>query len=107
MKAIYDSYKKVFSCNYQDIDLIMCIHDPDDIRVFGWDCDIRVDHARNIAITTGLFHAFGEAIPSELLKKYQDTAEEILNKYGWALDIPTRTELKMNEEKFWNALDRL
>ena len=48
--------------------------------VYGWNCDIYVDNARDIAITTGYRNMRGQRIPDEIIRKYDEIAKEII--YG-------------------------
>lgn len=78
--------RHVFRCGYCDLQHIL-EHDSYQFYnagVYGWNCDIFVDFARDVAITTGYRNTRGQRIPEELVRKYEGLKPKISdfeNKY--------------------------
>lgn len=111
IKSIRQNWKKVFYCGYCDLQDIFYHRNPQyyNAGIYGWNCDIYCDFARDIAITTGYRNMTGRRIPDELLKKYGDIAKEINSRYftvtwGWE---EKQKELEENAENFLNELDKI
>lgn len=105
IKAIKERFK-VYRCGYCDLQDIMRWHDADfyNSGVYGWNCDIYVDFASGIAITTGYRNMTGKLIPSELIKEYTDKAKEIEKLRDWKEQERLYTE---NREAFFEAVSNL
>ena len=79
IKNIRNEWKKVFYCGYCDLHDIYYHETPQfyNAGVYGWNCDIYCDYARDIAITTGYRNMAGRRIPDELIKKYDGESKVI------------------------------
>ena len=109
MKDIRNNWRKVFRCGYCDLQDIMRYENPQyyNAGVYGWNCDIYCDYARDIAITTGYRNMAGKLIPSEIIKKYSAIAKEIC-KDMWSADYDkVLAELEQNRQAFFAELDTL
>lgn len=109
IKNIRNNYKKVFRCGYCDLQFIYRGIDPQfyNTGVYGWNCDIYIDYARDIAITTGYRNMTGRMIPDEIIEKYSNIAKEIA-KNTWSKPYEeTRKALDENIENFLNELDNM
>ena len=110
MKAVRANYKKVFRCGFCDLSNIFYREEPDyyNSGVYGWNCDIYTSYGcsvpeYNIAITTGYRNMAGERIPSDIIKKYDDVAREILESDAtWE---QKRESLNSNMTAFFKELD--
>ena len=112
IKKIRTYWKKNFRCGYCDLQDIMRYKEPTyyNAGVYGWNCDIYTDYKTDIAITTGYRNMTGRQIPSELIKKYSDIANDIYEKM--AHDIPFRYEeikeaFDQNVRNFFDELDKI
>lgn len=79
IKYIRNNYRHIFRAGYCDLYHIFRYKDPVyyNSGVYGWNCDIYVDFAKDIAITTGYRNMAGTCIPSELIEKYSNIAKSI------------------------------
>lgn len=109
MKRIRNGYKKVFRAGYCDLQNIYRFEYPQfyNCGVYGWNCDIYIDYKRDIAITTGYRNMVGANIPSDIFKKYNDKAKQILEKHTFGNYDEIKTLLDENRENFLNELDKL
>ena len=109
MKRIVSMYSKVFRVGYCDLQYIFNGIDPMyyNAGVYGWNCDIYIDHKRDIAITTGYRNMRGKCIPSDILKKYSKIAEDLIREYRWSNYAEIRAKLDENRENFLAELDSL
>ena len=107
MKAIRNNYAKVFRVGYCDLQYIMRYYEPDyyNAGVYGWNCDIYIDHKRDIAITTGYRNMAGIRVPSEIREKYSTIAKEILENTFRKPYEDIKQALDENRENFWKELD--
>ena len=106
MKYIRNVWGNVFRVGYCDLQNIFKYEEPQyyNSGVYGWNCDIYCDFARDIAITTGYRNMAGKRVPDEILEKYDAIAKEILKN---TFSIPY-TELKEKlDENRQNFLDEL
>lgn len=106
MKYIRNVWGNVFRVGYCDLQNIFKYEEPQyyNSGVYGWNCDVYCDFARDIAITTGYRNMAGQRVPDEILKKYDAIAKEILKN---TFSIPY-TELKEKlDENRQNFLDEL
>ena len=109
IKYIRNNWGKVFRCGYCDLQNIFRYEEPQyyNSGIYGWNCDIYADFARDIAITTGYRNMAGRPIPSEVLDKYDAIAKEIL---GNMWNIPydeLKAKLAENREAFLDELNEL
>jgi hypothetical protein len=106
MKFIRQNWGNVYCCGYCDLQDIMKGKEPTyyNCGVYGWNCDIYTNIARDIAITTGYRNMIGKQIPAELIKKYSVIAEEITRDM-WAKDYDEiAAELEQNRQNFFDEL---
>ena len=109
MKYIRNNWRKVFRVGYCDLQNIFRYEEPQyyNSGVYGWNCDIYCDFARDIAITTGYRNMAGQRIPSEILEKYDAIAKEILENM-WRMPFDELKEkLYENRQNFLNELEKL
>ena len=109
IKSIRQNWNKVFYCGYCDLQHIMKHEEPAyyNSGVYGWNCDIYCDFLRDIAITTGYRNMTGRRIPSEIIKKYSNIAEEIC-KNTWSKPYEEINEaLEENRKNFYIELDNM
>lgn len=109
MKDIRYHWNKVFRCGYCDLQYIMRGTEPQfyNSGVYGWNCDIYCDYARDIAITTGYRNMAGQRIPDELIIKYSEIAKEICENQWSEPYEATREKLEQNRQNFLAELDTL
>lgn len=109
IKAVRNNWRKVFRAGYCDLQYIFKYEDPQyyNSGVYGWNCDIYCDFARDIAITTGYRNMAGSRIPDEILEKYDAIAKEIIkNQWGESYEA-TKAKLDENRNNFLNELDNI
>ena len=108
MKEV-NNFKKVYRMGYCDFQYIMQGVEPTfyNSGVYGWNCDIYVDYARDIAITTGYRNMRGERIPHDIFEKYNKKAKEILYKKEFSGFEKRAKALERNREKFFDELNKL
>ena len=109
MKYIRQNWNKVFQCGYCDLQYIMKHEEPSyyNAGVYGWNCDVYCDYARDIAITTGYRNMRGRAIPHEIIEKYSNIAKEICEDY-WKKSFEEVNEaLEENRKNFYIELDNM
>jgi hypothetical protein len=106
MKYVINNYKRVWRCGYCDLQYIMNRDDPTfyNAGVYGWNCDVYVDHETNTAITTGYRNMRGERIPDEVIAKYSDAAKKIKASYSAANYNEMQAALEANKRAFYNEL---
>ena len=106
MTTISKYWKYVFSCGYCDLQNIFNGENPQyyNSGVYGWNCDIYCDYEKDIAITTGYRNTRGKRIPHEIIKKYDEIAKEIKNKYSFTQYENMKKELAENKENFLQEL---
>ena len=109
IKAIRQMYDKVYYCGYCDLYNIMRYHEPAfyNCGVYGWNCDIYVDIANDIAITTGYRNMTGKRIPSELIEKYSKTAKHIMADSVNAKFDEIINALEENRDRFYEELSKI
>ena len=106
----FNNFEKVFRVGYCDLQDIYKYSEPQfyNSDVYGWNCDIYVDYARDIAITTGYRNMTGKRIPDELIEKYTANAKKILEEGEWKKPYEEyMKELEKNREEFLNELDKI
>ena len=108
MKYICNNYNKVFRAGYCDLQYIMKYEDPIyyNSGVYGWNCDVYCDFAKDIAITTGYRNMRGERIPDEILEKYTAIAKEISENYKMPY-AEMKEKLDENRRNFFDELDKI
>lgn len=109
IKYIKKVWRNVYRCGYCDLQYIMRYEEPMyyNSGVYGWNCDVYCDFARDIAITTGYRNMTGKQIPSELIEKYSNIAKEIC-KNTWSKPYEEiKAELDQNRENFFNELIKI
>lgn len=108
MKYICNNYNKVFRAGYCDLQYIMKYEDPIyyNSGVYGWNCDVYCDFAKDIAITTGYRNMRGERIPDEILEKYTAIAKEISENYKMPY-AEMKEKLDENRQNFFDELDKI
>lgn len=109
MKNIRNNWKKVFRAGYCDLQNIFYHKEPQyyNSGVYGWNCDIYCDYARDIAITTGYRNMAGYRVPDEILEKYDAIAKEIIeNQWNESYEA-TKAKLDENRQNFLAELDKL
>lgn len=109
IKAIRQNWKHVFCCGYCDLQHIYRYEEPQyyNSGVYGWNCDIYCDFARDIAITTGYRNMAGQLIPGEIIAKYDAIAKEILkNTFSVPYD-ELKEQLDQNRQNFLDELEKL
>lgn len=109
IKNIRNNWKKVYRCGYCDLEYIMRYEEPQyyNSGIYGWNCDIYCDFARDIAITTGYRNMVGKSIPHELIKKYSDIAKEICERPFSVPYDEIKNALDQNREKFFDELNKM
>ena len=106
IKAIRNNWKHVYYCGYCDLQYIMKYEEPSyyNAGVYGWNCDIYCDYAKDIAITTGYRNMTGKRISTELIEKYSEIAKEI-TKNSFAKPFEEiKKALDENRENFFKEL---
>lgn len=109
MKYIRNNWSKVFRVGYCDLQNIFRYEEPQyyNSGVYGWNCDVYCDFARDIAITTGYRNMAGQRIPDEILEKYDAIAKGIIkNQWNESYEA-TKAKLDENRENFLSELDKL
>ena len=109
IKFIKNYFSKVYYCGYCDLQDIFCYEAPQyyNSGVYGWNCDIYCDYARDIAITTGYRNMAGKRIPNELITKYTEKAKAILeNTYVVSFE-EVKKALDENREAFLDELQKI
>ena len=109
IKFVKGYFNKVFYCGYCDLQDIFKYEEPQyyNAGVYGWNCDIYTDYARDIAITTGYRNMTGKRIPDELIEKYTRNAKAILeNTFKVSFD-EIKKALDENRETFLTELDNI
>lgn len=106
IKNIKYLYKNVYQCGYCELQDIYYGLGATyyNAGVYGWNCDIYTDFARDIAITTGYRNMTGKQIPNELIIKYSKIARNIL---ADSLATPweeIKNALEKNRENFLDEL---
>lgn len=109
IKFIKGYFDKVFYCGYCDLQDIFRYEEADyyNSGVYGWNCDIYCDYARDIAITTGYRNMTGKRIPAELIEKYGKIAKEIAEQPFTVPYDEIKKALDENREAFLNELNNL
>jgi hypothetical protein len=109
MIYIRNNFKKVYRVGYCELEYIYRYEEPQyyNSGVYGWNCDIYIDYSRDIAITTGYRNMAGKVIPSDILKKYSDIAEDIIKNMRSLPYDEVKTMLDKNKEDFLNELNKL
>ena len=104
MKIQYN-YQHVFKTGYCNLSKI-CKHiEPQYYNAgsYGWNCDIYVNS--DIMICTGYRNMRGKTIPTDILKKYNDIAVDIINnRYNYNKECQL---LEENYNKFLQELTSL
>ena len=105
-KNINNNYRKVFCTGYCDLQYIMRNFDATyyNSGVYGWNYDVYIDAATDIAITTGYRGMFGVRIPSEILEKYTTAAKKILQNLPFG---EWQEEIDKNRVAFFKELNNL
>ena len=103
---VCNRFKKVFRCGYCDLQNILRRYEPTyyNAGVYGWNNDIYIDYAHDIAITTGYRNMRGDRIPSNIIEKYDNIAKDIL-KDAFTEDITEK--LNANADAFFEELNNL
>lgn len=109
IKHVKNYFGKVFQTGYCDLQYIFHHEQPQyyNAGVYGWNCDIYTDYARDIAITTGYRNMTGKRIPTKIIEKYSNIAKKIIEKpftVGWE---EKQKELAENRENFLDELNKL
>lgn len=109
IKYIKNLWGNVYRCGYCDLQYIMKGEEPTyyNSGVYGWNCDIYTDFARDIAITTGYRNMAGKMIPDELIKKYSDIAKKICEDTWSKPYDEIKAELDQNRESFFEELKNI
>ncbi|WP_303872026.1 hypothetical protein [Acetobacterium wieringae] len=107
MKSIRNSWSKIYSCGYGDLQYIMKYNEPEfyNSGVYGWNCDIYVDYARDIAITTGYRGMTGKMIDNAIIEKYSNIAKKIMENTFNRPYEDIKKELDENVEAFYSELN--
>lgn len=107
IKFIRNNWGKVFRAGYCDLENIYRYEEPQyyNSGVYGWNCDIYCDYGRDIAITTGYRNMAGSRIPSEILKKYDAIAKEIIESHTPYAE--QKAKLEENRENFLEELAKI
>ena len=101
---IYQFYKHVFKTDYCNLSNICIRIEPDyyNSGIYGWNCDIYVNNKYDIMICTGYRNMRGKDIPTNILKKYDNIAVDIINnRYGY------EKECQLLEENYYNFVQEL
>lgn len=101
MKSIRNNWRNIYQCDYCKLQNIMYGREPNYYTsgVYGWNCDVYCD---NVAITTGYRGMTGKHISTEIIKKHDDIAKEIISS-----NIPYKEieqKLATNRQDFFKAL---
>lgn len=109
MKEIKNNYSSLWFAGYADLQNIFRNREANcyNSGVYGWNCDIYIDFARDMAISTGYRNMAGSRIPDEILKKYDARALQIAKNtenLDWQ-EVDRR--LEENAENFIEELSRL
>lgn len=106
MKSIRHNWKNVYACGYCDLQDIFRYEEAKyyNCGMYGWNCDVYVDFARDIAITTGYRNMTGKWIPSELIDKYSAIAKDICKDYWNKNYEEVKAALDQNKENFLDEL---
>lgn len=109
MKYIRNVWGNVFRVGYCDLQNIFKYEEPQyyNSGVYGWNCDIYCDFARDIAITTGYRNMAGQRIPDEILEKYDAIAKEILKNTFSIPYTELKEKLDENRQNFLGELAKL
>ena len=109
IKAIKSGWSKVYYCGYCDLQDIFKYSNPQyyNAGVYGWNCDIYCDYARDIAITTGYRNMTGKRISTELIEKYSKIAKEIYKDTFKKSFEETKKALDQNKENFLDELKNI
>ena len=102
--TIHNNYNHVFKTGYCNLSKIYKHIEPQyyNSGVYGWNCDVYVDNQYNIMVSTGYRNTRGKAIPTDILKKYDTIAVDIIsNKYNY------NKECQLLEENYNNFLQEL
>lgn len=108
MKFVTSYYDFVFRAGYCDLQNIFRYEEPRfyNCGVYGWNCDIYTDWTQggeSIAFTTGYRNMRGDSIPSDILKKYDSIAKQIVD--DWTIPFgEKKKQLEANREQFIIAL---
>jgi hypothetical protein len=107
MKAIKNNWSKVYMCGYCDLQYIMKYNEPAfyNSGIYGWNCDVYVDYARDIAITTG-YRGIGQRIEESIIKKYSDAAKKITENTFNSPYEDIKKALDENVEAFYKELNQ-
>ena len=106
IKSIRQNWRNIWRCGYCDLQYIMKYQEPNyyNSGVYGWNCDVYCDFAKDVAVTTGYRNMAGRVIPNELIKKYSDIAKEICRS-EWNKPYDEIKELlDQNRRKFFDEL---
>lgn len=104
LKSMYPGYK-IFRCGYVDLDPLI---NSDEFTyyncgVYGWNCDIYVNHSNELIITTGYRNMRGDLIPRALLDKYVIPAK--VNSRRWDITYDERENIRSElKAAFFKAL---
>lgn len=109
MKYIRNNFSKVYRVGYCELEYIYRYEEPQyyNSGVYGWNCDIYIDYSRDIAITTGYRNMAGRVIPSDILNKYSDIAEDIIKNMRSLPYDEVKAALNKNRENFLDELKML
>lgn len=85
-KEIRQIYDRVYQTGYCNLQHIFAYESAVfyNSGVYGWNFDVFTEYTAGgdiVAFTTGYRNMTGERIPSELLKRYDEAAREILKKF--------------------------
>ena len=106
MKYIKNVWGNVYQCGYCDLQYIMRGEEPMyyNAGIYGWNCDVYTNFARDIAITTGYRNMRGKQIPNALIEKYSNIAKEICKDTFNKSYEDIQAELYVNRENFFDEL---
>lgn len=106
IKSIRQNWGNVWRCGYCDLQYIMRYEEPAyyNSGVYGWNCDIYCDFARDVAITTGYRNMTGRVIPNELIERYSKVAKNIMADSVAASYDEVKKALDQNRERFFDEL---
>ena len=100
--TIHHSFKHVYKAGYCELSNICKYIESDYYNAsgYGWNCDIYI--AGDIMISTGYRNMRGKIIPSDVLKKYDNIAIDIINnRYNY------EKEYKLLEDNYYSFLQEL
>lgn len=105
-KELHNSFKNVYQCGYCDLQYIFLYEEPlfYNSGVYGWNFDGFPVWGTDTVIITGYRNMTGERIPSELIKKYSDKAENICKKYSFKDYDKRKKALERNKNRFISEL---